>query len=138
MHSLCLRCLSRLTLCLALTMALGLVTSSTAAAQSLTVAPGGLSFVAVEGGANPPGQAITVIASGPKAVSWFAIGGASWLQVMPTAGEGPGSVFVSANVTGLAAGTYTGTILVNARQAGIGSRVVSVSLIVTPQSTPSQ
>ncbi|MDD5559553.1 hypothetical protein [Candidatus Methylomirabilis sp.] len=130
--------LSRLTLCLALTMALWLATSSTTAASSLTVAPGALSFVAIEGGANPPGQVIAIIASGPNAVSWFATGGASWLQVMPSAGEAPASVFVSANVAGMAAGTYSGTILITARQAGIGSRVVSVSLTVTPQSAPSQ
>lgn len=128
---------SLLTLCLALTLAMWLAVSSTAAAQSLTLAPGALSIVAVEGGANPPGQVFTVITSGPT-VSWFATSGAPWLQVMPAAGEGPGSVFVSANVAALAAGTYTGTILITARQAGLGSRVVSVSLTVTPQSAPSQ
>lgn len=129
--------LQRFTLCLALTMALWVVASSANAARALAVTPTSLSFVAVEGESNPPAQSLTIITPGSTAGEWFASSSGSWFQVIPLAGTTPGSAFVSANVAGLAAGTYTGTILVISRQTGT-SQVVSVLLTVTPQSTQSQ
>lgn len=117
---------------LMLVMALLLVISSTRVALALTVTPTGLSFVAVEGGSNSPAQSLSIITSGTTPESWFASSSGSWFQVVPLAGTTPSSAFVSANVAGLAAGTYTGTILVISRRTG-DSQVVSVSLTVTPQ-----
>ena len=127
----------RFALCLALTMAFLGVASSTKAASALTVTPGGLSFVAVEGGSNPPIQSLTIVSSGSKGVSWFATSSVSWIQVIPLTGTTPASAFVSPNVAEMAAGTYTGTILVISRETGV-SQVVSVSVTVTPQGTQSQ
>lgn len=130
-------CSQRVTFCLALTIAFWLVLVSANVAQALNVTPSGMSFVAVEGGPNPPTQSFTITASGSTPEAWFASGGGSWFQVVPHAGTMPGSAFVSANVAGLTAGTYTGTILITSRQTGT-SRVVTVLLTVTPQNIPSQ
>lgn len=124
-------------LCLALTMPLWVVASSANAARAFVVAPTALSFVAVEGGSNPPTQSLSIVASDPTAASWSASSGAPWLQVIPLTGTTPTSAFVSANVADLAAGTYAGTILFVARGTGL-SQVVSVSLTVIPQVPRSQ
>jgi len=129
--------LQRFALCLALTVAFWVVASSANAARALTVTPTSLSFIAVERGSNPPVQSLIIVTPGSTAGEWFATSSGSWIQVIPLAGTTPGSAFVSANVAGLAAGTYTGTVLVISRQTGT-SQVVSVSLTVTPQSTQSQ
>lgn len=127
----------RLTLCLTLTMAFWLVLSSANLARALNVTPTTLSFVAAEEGPNPPSQSLTITTPGSISGSWFASSSGSWLQVIPHTGTTPDSAFVSANVAGLAAGTYTGTILFIARGSGV-SRVISVSLTVIPKTTQSQ
>ena len=121
-----------LALCLALTMAHWVAASSARAAPSLAVTPTGLSFVAVEGGSNPSMQSLTIFSSGSVPLSWFAVSTATWVQVIPLTGTTPSSALVSANVAGLTAGTYTGTIFFTSSQTGT-NQVVFVSVTVTPQ-----
>lgn len=123
-------------LALAVTVALWIEASSAKAAPILTVAPAGLSFVTVEGGSIPATQSLTITTSGSEAVSWVAASTASWLQVIPPTGTTPSAAFISANVAGMTAGTYTGMILFTSTQTGT-SRVVSVSVTVTPQALQS-
>jgi hypothetical protein len=123
--------------CLAVTMALWIMASSAKAAPALTVSPNGLSFVTVEGGSNPPMQSLTIFTPGSEALSWFAAGTASWIRVIPLAGTTPSSAFVSADVAGMAAGTYSGSIFFTSSQTGT-SQVVFVSVTVTPQIPQSQ
>lgn len=122
---------------LAAMMALCMVVPSAMAAPALNVSPTALSFIVVEGGSNPPMQSITILASGTGTVSWFATSSASWVQVIPLIGTTPSSAVVMANVAGMTAGTYSGTILFASGQAG-SSQVVVVSLTVTPQTPQSQ
>ena len=121
-----------LALCLALTMAYWMAASLARAAPALNVIPTGLSFVAVEGGSNPSMQSLTILSSGSEPLSWSAVSTATWVQVIPLTSTTPSSALVSANVAGLTAGTYTGTIFFTSSQSGT-NKIVFVSLTVTPQ-----
>ena len=122
---------------LAVTTAFCMVVPSAMAAPALNVSPTAVSFIVVEGGSNPPMQSISILASGPETVSWFATSSAPWVQVVPIIGTTPTSAVVMANVAGMTAGTYSGTILFASGQAG-SSQVVVVFLTVTPQTPQSQ
>ncbi len=124
-------------LCLAVTPALCMVVPSATAAPALNVSPTAVSFIVVEGASNPLMQSITILASGTETVSWFATSSAPWVQVIPLIGTTPSSAIVMANVAGMTAGMYSGTILFASSQAG-SSQVVVVSLTVTPQTPQSQ
>ncbi len=107
------------------------------AAPALTITPTGLSFVAVEGGSNPSMQSLTIFSSGSEPLSWFAVSTATWVQVIPLTGTTPSSALVSANVAGMTAGTYTGTIFFTSSQTGT-NKIVFVSVTVTPQTPESR
>ena len=124
-------------LCLAVIMALCVPASIARAAPALTVTPTALSFVAVEGAWNPSIQSLTIFSSGSEPLSWFAVSTATWVQVIPLAGTTPSSALVSANVAGMTAGTYTGTIFFTSSRTGT-NQIVFVSLTVTPQTPQSQ
>src|SRR5207244_8111458 len=62
---------------------------------------------------------------------------ATWLSATPASGSTPGSLSVSVNPSGLAAGTYNGTISVAATGAGNSPRTVAVALTVTAAPPPS-
>ncbi len=124
-------------LALAVTIALWIEASSAKAVSVLTVAPPSLSFVTVEGGSNPSMQSLTIFSSGSEPLSWFAVSTATWVQVIPLTGTTPSSALVSANVAGMTAGTYTGTIFFTSSQTGT-NQIVFVALTVTPQTPQSQ
>ncbi len=93
----------------------------------LQVSPTSLNFNST-GGVTPPAQALSVTSTG--GVSTFTVAattstGGNWLSASPTSGSTPASVTVSVNPTGLAAGTYTGSLQ-------IGGTTVPVTLNVVP------
>ncbi|MEK7407232.1 MAG: Ig-like domain-containing protein [Acidobacteriota bacterium] len=97
----------------------------------ITVAPSSLPFTTILGGAAPPAQTVSV--SSATATSFTAspatTSGGNWLSVFPTTGSSPAELTVSANPTGLAAGTYAGQVYV--LQAGaVNPKVVNVALTV--------
>jgi len=99
------------------------ITSST---RTLTVSPTSLSFAAAAGGSSPSAQSVSVSAS-PNASFTASRGTSTWLTVSPTSGTTPANLSVSANVSGLAAGTYTGAITVTGNSL---SRTVAVTFNV--------
>lgn len=105
------------------------ITSTT---RTLTVSPTSLSFTATVGGSSPGAQSVAVSAS-PNASFTASRGTATWLSVSPTSGTTPATLSVSANVSGLAAGTYNGTITVTGN--GL-TRTVAVTFTVTTSGTP--
>ncbi len=105
------------------------ITSTT---RTLTVSPTSLSFTATAGGSSPGAQSLAVSAS-PNTSFTASRGSAAWLTVSPTSGTTPATLSVSANVSGLAAGTYTGTITVTGN--GL-TRTVAVTFTVTGSGTP--
>ena len=93
---------------------------------NLETAPARINFNAVQGGNNPNPQAVTV--SGITA--WQANADASWIVLGSTSGNLPGNVNVSANIAGLAQGSYTGTITINAPGAANNTQKITTYLIV--------
>ena len=93
-----------------------------------------LSFDAAAGGGNPPSQTVSITNNGSGALNWTASDNQPWLTVSPTSGTAPSTLTVSVNTTGLAAGTYNGTITISALNAGNSPRTVAVTLSV-PQAT---
>ena len=124
-------------LALAVTIALWVAAPLARAAPALNVTPPSLSFVTIEGGSNPSMQSLTIFSSGPEPLSWLAVSSVPWVQVIPLTGTTPSSALVSANVAGLTAGTYTGTVFFTSSQTGT-NKTVFVSLTVTPQTPQSQ
>ena len=96
----------------------------------LLVDPTSLSFSATEGGSNPSGKTFEVTNGGGGTLNWSASDNAGWLSVNPSSGTAPSTVTVSINISGLSAGTYTGTVTVIAAGASGSPKTVSVALEV--------
>jgi hypothetical protein len=83
-------------------------------AHALQASPTSLSFQAVQGGPNPSSKTVKVYKSSSRKVSWSGKDNAGWLSLSPTSGTLGSStqVTVSVNISGLAAGTYSGTVTI--------------------------
>ena len=93
------------------------------ATSTITLSATSLNFAFAVGGAPPPVKSVTV--TGPS--SFAATTNAPWLN----AGVSGASIAVSINPSGLAAGTYQGTVSVSAAGASNSPQTVSVSLVVS-------
>ena len=101
------------------------------APPALLLNPATLSFTASVGQPNPPSQAVTLFNEGTGALDWTSTSSASWLSVSPSSGSTPSTLNVSVNSSGLATGTYTGTITVSSSGATNPPQTITVSLTVT-------
>ncbi|HWB99185.1 MAG TPA: N,N-dimethylformamidase beta subunit family domain-containing protein [Bryobacteraceae bacterium] len=101
------------------------------APASLSVLPSSLNFAAYQGLSNPPAQIVEISNEGTGSLSWTATSSAPWLLVSPASGNVPSSLSISVNTSGLASGTYTGTVTINAPGAANTPQTVPVSLVVT-------
>lgn len=108
------------------------------AVPRLGVSPASLTMSAPEGGPNPPGQNVTVQNTGGGSLSWSASFSAPWLSGSPNSGTlGAGAsqtIALSADVSGLAAGTHAGTLTVTA--PGVSNSPQSVSVTLTVSQAP--
>ena len=115
----------------------------------LQVSPGGLSFVAAQGGANPAAKSLKVRAesAGSTGLNYTVAAavsspsGGNWLSVGATSGTATStaaSIPVSVNTTGLTKGTYQGTITFTPDQTTNAQvLIVNVNLTIGPAgSTP--
>lgn len=98
-------------------------------APVIALSPTSLAFSGTAGGTNPAAKSFTVSNSGGGTLSWTASDNAAWLTLSPASGTNSGTVHASVNLTGLAAGTYNGTITVSA--PGATSKTLPVSLTVS-------
>ncbi len=80
-------------------------------------------------GSTPPAQTVTVSASS-AATAWAVASSASWLTATATSTLTPGDVTVTANATGLAEGTYTGTVTISAPGAVSSPMTIPVTFAV--------
>ena len=87
------------------------VTFTVNASSTLGVSPGSLSFSGTAGASSPATQSLSVSAS-PNTTYTASVSGGSWLTVSPSSGTTPANLTVSSSITGLAAGTFTGTVTV--------------------------
>jgi hypothetical protein len=96
----------------------------------LSVAPTSVAFSATQGGANPAAQTVNVTNTGGGSLSFTASDDQSWLAVAPASGSAPAALSLSANIAGLAPGTYTGTVTISAAGASGSPKTVAVTLTV--------
>jgi uncharacterized protein (TIGR03437 family) len=106
------------------------VTLTVTGAPSLTASPLALDFQAAAGGAPPAGKTFTVTSS-PASNFQIRVAGGTWLSVNPEIGTTPATVTVSVNPSGLAAGTYRASVIIQTPGATSGGQLVAVSLTVT-------
>jgi uncharacterized protein (TIGR03437 family) len=98
---------------------------------TLTYSPTSLSTSATVGAANPADQNITLTSSGPAVpftTSASTSNGGNWLSVKPASGNATATVTVSYTTSGLAAGTYNGTVTIS--PSGLTAISVPVTLTV--------
>jgi hypothetical protein len=99
----------------------------TTASPTLTVSPSSLSFSYAAGTTTTGSKTISVGSSGAALAYTVSKSGGSWLSASG-AGNTPGTVTVSANPTGLSAGTYNGSVTLTATGS---TQTVPVTLTVT-------
>ncbi|MBI3933834.1 MAG: hypothetical protein HY316_04025 [Acidobacteria bacterium] len=102
---------------------------------SFAVSPSSLNFTAAAGAQVLPSQTVSV-SSPIVGLPWSAVAstesGGGWLAVSPSAGSTPGTMDVFVNAASLGAGTYRGSVTVQAPLASPPSLSVAVTLTVQP------
>src|SRR5271156_266218 len=96
---------------------------------SLSASPVSLIFSAVPG-STPATQTVN-ISGGGAATTWAVTSSASWLTTITTSNQTPGAIAVTANPSGLGAGSYSGTLTISAPGATNSPLVIPVTLAVT-------
>jgi uncharacterized protein (TIGR03437 family) len=94
----------------------------------LAVSPASLTFAGVQGGANPDAATIFISNTGVGTLSWTATSTATWLSVDKALGVAPAALTVSVNSSGLAVGSYQGSITI---KSGTAQQAVSVTLALS-------
>ena len=102
---------------------------------TIGVSPTSFNFTATAGGANPANQSLSITNTGGGSLSWTASANQPWLTVSPASGTAPSTVTVSVNITGLAAGTFSGAITISATGATNTPVTVPVTLTVNAAGT---
>ncbi len=95
--------------------------------------PTSLSFTAQQGGTNPTAQMLSISNTGGT-LNWSASETTGWLMLSPASGSGNGTVTVSVTTGTLTAGSYSGTVILNA--TGASSVAVPVMFTVTAAPVP--
>ncbi|MCC6537200.1 MAG: hypothetical protein IT162_06595, partial [Bryobacterales bacterium] len=107
----------------------------------LATAPAALAFNAEIGAAAPAARAVTVTSTTSAVLSFTAAANQSWLLVTPNGGSTPGSVSVSVNLNGLAAGSYSAVVTLTPPSPSLPVTIpVTLTVAaapVTPQLAPS-
>jgi hypothetical protein len=103
--------------------------SSTPIVPTLSVNPSSMSFNA-NTGSGATSQNATISFTGGS-VGWSVSDNQPWLSVTPASGSGNGTLSVSANPSGLTAGSYTGIVTVLAAGATNSPTQINVSLNIT-------
>jgi uncharacterized protein (TIGR03437 family) len=102
-------------------------------AQTLSVNPASLTFVVPQGSTTVQSQQVQILSS-RSSISWYAqlpSRAPSWLSIARANGiTGTTPLNVSVNPTGLAQGTYSGTIAISAPAAVNSPQIVAVALFV--------
>ena len=91
---------------------------------TLYLSPSNLSFNAIVNGTAPASQNVSITNGGTSEVlNWTSNENISWLSVAPQSGTTPGTLTVTVDQTGLAAGTYTGTVTISCSGASNSPQV---------------
>ncbi|MHC4571859.1 MAG: LamG domain-containing protein [Planctomycetota bacterium] len=101
--------------------------------QVLEVSPTYLEFGAYEEGANPAAQVLSIWNSGHANMDWTVTETCSWLVVEPNIGSSSGEVDdvnVSADISGLAVGSYNCQFTVTGDGAANSPQIIDVNLAI--------
>jgi uncharacterized protein (TIGR03437 family) len=105
------------------------------APQAITANPISLVFSSQIGGSFPASQTVPVVCGG--FVSLFTVSSNSgWLHVNPASGVTPATLTISADPTGLSAGSYAATIAITVSGVCGGNQIVNVALVVSAAQPP--
>jgi hypothetical protein len=102
---------------------------------TLAVTPSALSFWSTASAGSPAPKTLNIANSGDGSFTYTASETTPWLTVTPASGSAPGSVTVTVNTAGLAAGTYNGSVTITALDAADSPHEVPVTLTVNPART---
>ena len=106
---------------------------------TLSVSPSTLNFTASQGVDNYLSTNLTIANTGGGRISWTATmrytSGTGWFTISPYFGVGNGTPEVWAGPRTMAAGTYTGTLTIDAGRAGVISIPVTLTLTAPPAPT---
>lgn len=109
----------------------------TVTAPTLSLTPPAVTLLAPPGSTTPVTQQVSVSAgTAAFTTSVAVVSGGSWLSVNPTSGTAPATVTVSANPTGLPAGTYQGTVIFTAPGVANSPQTLQVTLNVATAPPP--
>ncbi len=108
-----------------------LTMTTTAAGATIGFSPTSLTFTGTVGGTNPAAKPISISNTGGGTLSWVASDNAAWLTLSPVSGANSGTVTASANLTGLAAGTYNGIVTITASGSTSSPKQIPVSMTLT-------
>jgi uncharacterized protein (TIGR03437 family) len=106
-------------------------------ASGVAVAPSSLTFNYALGGVTPAAQTLSISSSTSVIVYSLSVSatanGITWLSASPASGTIPGTVTVIAAPTGLAIGSYSGSITITGSGAGTGTTIpVTLNVLGTP------
>lgn len=104
------------------------------AIPAIGTSPSSFSFIGTQGGANPVAQALTISNTGGGSLSWSASDNSPWLTLAPATGSGNGAITLAVAIGGMAAGSYTAMVTLNA--TGATPVMIPVSLTVTATPVP--
>jgi hypothetical protein len=102
----------------------------------LSVSPLAISFTATQGGANPAAASSNVTNTGSGTLSFTTSSDTAWLGVSPASGNAPTTLQLSANIVGLASGTYTGHVTVTSAGSQGSPATITATLNVNPAPPP--
>ena len=103
--------------------------------HALTAAPSSLAFSGVAGGASPATQSLTIGENPAGAVAYTVAADQAWMTLSAASGTTSSTIQVGANTSGLAAGNYTGHVIVTAAGVTNSPMSVTVTLAVTAAQT---
>jgi len=95
-----------------------------------------LSFTAVQGGANPATQTLTISNTGGGTLSWTTTDNVPWMTLSRASGINNGVVIVSVITGAIGPGTYNGMITLGATGASLVSVPVTFTVLTAPVSPP--
>ena len=111
--------------------------------SAILLTPSALSFVAIQGGGNPPAQGVSVVNSGNGAMSWSVVSrtlaGGNWLTIpsdsasgTSTGGQKAPEISVGVDASRLAPGDYSALATVSSANSANRQQLATVSLRVLP------
>jgi uncharacterized protein YjdB len=119
------------------------VTFTVGAGPAIGLSATTISFAAVAGEESPPAQTVAVTNAGggtltglDGVVTYGTGQPTGWLTVALSSTTAPATLTLTANTTGLPAGTYNATVTIRSSLPGVADRSVNVTLTVAAQPVP--